>query len=46
MHATITEMIYADSSIADGMYMLNLQVASFRNDAAPSRPVLYKLLGN
>jgi len=46
MHATITEMIYADSSIADGMYMLNLQVASFRNDAAPSRPVLYRLLNN
>jgi kynurenine formamidase len=46
LHATITEMIYADSSIADGMYMLNLQVASFRNDAAPSRPVLYRLLNN
>jgi len=46
LHATITEMIYADQSIADGMYMLNLQVASFMNDAAPSRPVLYKLLHN
>jgi arylformamidase len=46
MHATISEMIYADNSIEDGLYMLNLQVASFRNDAAPSRPVLYKLLNN
>jgi kynurenine formamidase len=46
MQATISEMIYADNSIEDGLYMLNLQVASFRNDAAPSRPVLYKLLNN
>jgi arylformamidase len=42
--ATISEMIYADPSVSDGMYMLDLQVASFRNDAAPSRPLLYKLL--
>ena len=41
MDATITEMIYADDSIVDGVYLLNLQVASFRNDAAPSRPILY-----
>jgi arylformamidase len=46
MNATITEMIFADDSIADGSYLLNLQVASFRNDAAPSRPVLYKLLNS
>lgn len=45
MKATITEMIYADDSITDGTYLLNLQVASFRNDAAPSRPILYKILG-
>jgi kynurenine formamidase len=44
--ATITEMIYAENSIDDGLYMLNMQVASFRNDAAPSRPVLYKLFNN
>ena len=46
MEATITEMVFVDDAIADGLYMLNLQVASFRNDAAPSRPVLYKLLDN
>jgi len=45
MKVTITEMIYADNSITDGTYFLNLQVASFRNDAAPSRPILYKILG-
>jgi kynurenine formamidase len=41
MHATITEMVFVDDAVDDGLYMLNLQVASFRNDAAPSRPVLY-----
>ena len=40
---TITELIYVPSSIRDGRYFLNLQVASFENDAAPSKPVLYAL---
>lgn len=40
-HATITELIYVDSQIADGVYLLNLQIAPFVADAAPSRPVLY-----
>ena len=40
---TITEMIYADDSIKDGTYLLNLQIASFRADASPSRPVLYEI---
>ena len=42
MDATITELIYVPNKIEDGDYILNLQVASFENDAAPSRPVLYK----
>lgn len=41
INSTITELIYVPSSIADGMYFLNLQVASFDNDASPSRPVLF-----
>jgi arylformamidase len=41
--ATITEFIYAPDEAADGRYLLNLQTASFVNDAAPSRPVLYKI---
>lgn len=41
---TITELIYVDNSIEDGRYVLSLQVAPFENDAAPSRPVLYKIL--
>lgn len=40
---TITELIYVDSSIEDGNYILELQVAPFENDASPSRPVLYEL---
>jgi kynurenine formamidase len=40
---TITELIYVDSSIEDGVYILELQVAPFENDASPSRPILYKL---
>ncbi|MCM4161905.1 cyclase family protein [Antarcticibacterium flavum] len=43
MDATITEMIYVPNKVEDGDYILDLQVASFENDAAPSRPVLYKL---
>ncbi|PKV48207.1 kynurenine formamidase [Aquimarina sp. MAR_2010_214] len=43
-NATITEMIYVDTKISDGQYLLNLQIASFVNDASPSKPVLYKML--
>lgn len=39
---TITELIYVPESVADGEYILELQLASFANDAAPSRPILYK----
>lgn len=44
MDATITELIYVDNKISDGTYFLNLQMASFENDASPSRPVLYGIL--
>ena len=40
---TITEMIFVPAQIADGKYLLNLQIAPFMADAAPSRPVLYAL---
>ena len=40
---TITEMIYVNEEIQDGRYILNLQFASFENDASPSKPVLYSL---
>ena len=41
--ATITEMVYVNDTVADGSYLLNLQIASFENDASPSKPVLYQL---
>lgn len=41
MHATITELIYVPNEVADGKYLLNLQVAPIENDASPSRPVLF-----
>lgn len=44
MSATITEFIYVSNKIEDGSYLLNLQIASFHNDASPSKPVLYKLM--
>ena len=40
---TITEMIYIENSVADGLYCLNLQLPAFDLDAAPSRPILYPL---
>ncbi len=43
LDATITEFVYVKNKVKDGEYLLNLQVASFNNDASPSRPVLYKL---
>lgn len=42
-HATITELAFIPDTLADGLYLLNLQVAPFVADAAPSRPVLYPL---
>lgn len=43
LDCTITEMIYVNDEIKDGHYVLNLQIASFENDASPSKPVLYAL---
>jgi kynurenine formamidase len=40
---TITEMIYVPDAVGDGSYLLNLQIASFHNDASPSKPILYCL---
>ncbi len=44
MHRTITELIYVPNTVLDGLYLLNLQIASFENDASPSKPVLYRLI--
>ena len=42
---TITEMIFVEDVIEDGKYLLNLQIPPFVSDAAPSRPILYKVYG-
>jgi len=39
---TITELVFVQDNIGDGEYILELQLAPFENDAAPSRPILYK----
>jgi kynurenine formamidase len=41
LDATITEMIFVPDYVDDGRFLLNLQMASFENDASPSKPVLY-----
>jgi len=43
MDATITEFIFVPNHVEDGEYFLNLQIASFENDATPSKPILYKV---
>lgn len=43
LNASITEFIFIPTTIKDGFYMLNLQIAAIENDASPSKPVLYKI---
>jgi len=42
INSTITELIYVPDEVIDGKYLLNLQIAPFESDAAPSRPVLFR----
>ena len=44
-HRTITELIFVPNTVKDGLFLLDLQVAPFALDAAPSRPVLYPYVG-
>lgn len=43
INSTITELIYVPNDVADGNYLLNLQIAPFATDASPSRPILFKI---
>lgn len=45
-NCTITEMIFVDNEIQDGLYLLNIQIASFALDASPSKPVIFELSDN
>ena len=42
-HKTITELIYVDSEIDDGLYLLNIHCLPLELDASPSRPIIYRL---
>lgn len=44
LNATITEFVFVKDEIVDGSYFLNLMIAPFKNDASPSKPILYKIL--
>ncbi|PCJ14382.1 MAG: hypothetical protein COB04_15340 [Gammaproteobacteria bacterium] len=43
LHRTVTELIYVDETILDGIFLLNLQVPSIQSDAVPSRPLLFPI---
>jgi hypothetical protein len=38
---TITELAYIDDAVADGTYLLSLQIPALGGDAVPSRPLLF-----
>jgi len=42
-HCTATELAFVPDEVADGLYLLDLQLAPFAADAAPSRPMLLPL---
>jgi kynurenine formamidase len=42
--ATVTEFAFIPDALADGAYLLELQVPALAGDAVPSRPLLYPLL--
>jgi kynurenine formamidase len=42
--ATISELIYIDNVIPDGLYLLQIQIAAMELDASPSRPFIYPLI--
>lgn len=43
LNKTITEMVYVDDQIEDGIFLCNLQLPKIKTDAVPSNPVLYQL---
>ena len=43
LNATITELVYVDNMIPDGLYLLEIQIPAMELDASPSRPFIYPL---
>ncbi len=46
VHSSITELIYVQDSVEDGLYLLNLMVPKIASDAVPSQPIIYPLIAN
>jgi arylformamidase len=44
INSTITELIYIPNEVVNGEYLLNLQIAPFDADCAPSRPLLLEAI--
>lgn len=42
-HRTITELVFAGETIADGTYLVDIQISDMMMDASPSRIMLYDL---
>ena len=42
--STITELIFVPESVVDGAFFINIQIASFENDASPSKPLLFEII--
>jgi len=40
---TITELVFVNKSVRDGLYLCDIQIINLAMDASPSRPILYKL---
>src|SRR5262249_53985035 len=42
-HSTVTELAFIADEVADGPYLLEIQVPAIGGDAVPSRPLLYPI---
>ncbi|MDX1406890.1 MAG: cyclase family protein [Saprospiraceae bacterium] len=40
---TITEMVFVDNNVEDGLYLLTIQIAPLALDVSPSRPLLFRM---
>ncbi|HQP78224.1 MAG TPA: cyclase family protein [Saprospiraceae bacterium] len=43
LDCTVTELIFAENFVEDGLYLLNLHLLNIQLDVSPSRPLLYRL---
>lgn len=42
-NCTVTELVYVEEGIADGLYLLDIHITSLVLDVSPSKPVLYNI---